>query len=36
MVGRTAAASDAEAAKRLWTMSEELTGIHFALDQLSA
>ncbi|MEV4421588.1 oxidoreductase [Patulibacter sp. NPDC049589] len=27
LVGRTAEASDAEAAKRLWTLSEELTGV---------
>jgi NAD(P)-dependent dehydrogenase (short-subunit alcohol dehydrogenase family) len=31
LVGRTAKASDPEAAKRLWTMSEELTGVHFGL-----
>ncbi len=35
LVGRTAAASDVETAKRLWTASEELTGVHFALGQLS-
>ena len=29
LVGRTAAASDPEAARRLWTMSEELTGVRF-------
>ena len=29
MVGRTAAASDVEMAKRLWTLSEELTGVAF-------
>ncbi|MEU1178008.1 oxidoreductase [Streptomyces sp. NPDC005820] len=27
LVGRSAAASDAEAARRLWTLSEELTGV---------
>jgi len=31
LVGRTAQASDPEAAKRLWTMSEELTGVRFGL-----
>jgi NAD(P)-dependent dehydrogenase (short-subunit alcohol dehydrogenase family) len=31
LVGRTAAASDVEMAKRLWTLSEELTGITFPL-----
>ncbi len=35
LVGRTAAASDADVAKRLWTASEELTGVHFGLGQLS-
>ena len=29
LVGRSAAASDAELAKRLWTASEELTGVHY-------
>jgi NAD(P)-dependent dehydrogenase (short-subunit alcohol dehydrogenase family) len=29
LVGRSPAASDAEAARRLWTLSEELTGISF-------
>jgi NAD(P)-dependent dehydrogenase (short-subunit alcohol dehydrogenase family) len=29
LVGRSAAASDPEAAKRLWTLSEELTGVSF-------
>jgi NAD(P)-dependent dehydrogenase (short-subunit alcohol dehydrogenase family) len=29
LVGRTAAASDVEVAKRLWTLSEELTGVKF-------
>jgi NAD(P)-dependent dehydrogenase (short-subunit alcohol dehydrogenase family) len=36
LVGRTAAASDAEAAKRLWVLSEQLTGVTFGLGQLSA
>ena len=36
LVGRTAEASDAEAAKRLWTMSEEFTGVTFSLDGLAA
>jgi NAD(P)-dependent dehydrogenase (short-subunit alcohol dehydrogenase family) len=31
LVGRTAAASDLEMAKRLWTLSEELTGVEFPL-----
>ena len=31
LVGRTAAASDVETAKRLWTLSEELTGVTFPL-----
>jgi NAD(P)-dependent dehydrogenase (short-subunit alcohol dehydrogenase family) len=31
LVGRTAAASDVETAKRLWTLSEELTGVKFPL-----
>lgn len=31
LVGRTAAASDVEMAKRLWTLSEELTGVGFPL-----
>lgn len=35
LVGRTAQASDAEAAKRLWTMSEELTGVRFGLGQVA-
>jgi NAD(P)-dependent dehydrogenase (short-subunit alcohol dehydrogenase family) len=29
LVGRTAAASDLEMAKRLWTLSEQLTGVEF-------
>jgi NAD(P)-dependent dehydrogenase (short-subunit alcohol dehydrogenase family) len=31
LVGRTAAASDVEMAQRLWTLSEELTGVGFPL-----
>jgi len=31
LVGRSAAASDVEMAKRLWTLSEELTGVEFPL-----
>jgi hypothetical protein len=31
LVGRSAAASDPAAAKRLWTLSEELTGVSFPL-----
>jgi NAD(P)-dependent dehydrogenase (short-subunit alcohol dehydrogenase family) len=31
LVGRSAAASDIEMAKRLWTLSEELTGVEFPL-----
>jgi len=29
LVGRAEAASDVEAARRLWTLSEELTGVEF-------
>ena len=36
LVGRTTAASDVQAAERLWTMSEQLTGVSFGLGQLSA
>ncbi|PAJ86136.1 oxidoreductase [Burkholderia ubonensis] len=32
-VGRTAAASDEHAAKRLWRVSEQLTGVHYMMDQ---
>ena len=32
LVGRTAAASDVEMAKRLWILSEGLTGVKFPLD----
>ncbi|MFI5978147.1 oxidoreductase [Streptomyces sp. NPDC051452] len=31
LVGRSAAASDPEAARRLWTLSEELTGVEWGL-----
>jgi hypothetical protein len=31
LVGRTAAAEDAEVARRLWDVSEELTGVRFPL-----
>jgi NAD(P)-dependent dehydrogenase (short-subunit alcohol dehydrogenase family) len=34
LVGRTAAASDVEMAKRLWMVSEDLTGIKFPLDSV--
>jgi NAD(P)-dependent dehydrogenase (short-subunit alcohol dehydrogenase family) len=34
LVGRTAAASDVEMAKRLWTLSEELTGVEFPLSAM--
>jgi NAD(P)-dependent dehydrogenase (short-subunit alcohol dehydrogenase family) len=33
LVGRTAAASDVEMAKRLWTLSENLTGVEFPLTE---
>ncbi len=36
LVGRTAEASDPEAAKRLWAMSEELTGVSFGLSAMPA
>ncbi|MFD0313447.1 oxidoreductase [Streptomyces flavalbus] len=36
LVGRSAAASDAEAARRLWTVSEELTGVNWPVGQLVA
>ena len=36
LVGRTAAASNVDDAKRLWTMSEELTGVTFGLSELPA
>ena len=32
LVGRTAAASDVEMAKRLWILSEDLTGVKFPMD----
>ena len=31
LVGRSAAAKDAEVARRLWDVSEELTGVRFPL-----
>jgi NAD(P)-dependent dehydrogenase (short-subunit alcohol dehydrogenase family) len=34
LVGRTAAASDVEMAKRLWTLSEDLTGVRFPLESI--
>jgi NAD(P)-dependent dehydrogenase (short-subunit alcohol dehydrogenase family) len=34
LVGRSAKASDVEMAKRLWTLSEELTGVRFPLGAL--
>ena len=34
LVGRSAAASDAGAARRLWTVSEELTGVSWPLEQV--
>jgi NAD(P)-dependent dehydrogenase (short-subunit alcohol dehydrogenase family) len=36
LAGRSAAASDAETAKRLWTLSEELTGVSFPLAAAAA
>ncbi|WP_369271977.1 oxidoreductase [Streptomyces sp. R11] len=39
LVGRTTAASDAEVARRLWTVSEELTGVSWplgAMDRVAA
>jgi NAD(P)-dependent dehydrogenase (short-subunit alcohol dehydrogenase family) len=33
LVGRAAAASDVEMAKRLWTLSEKLTGVEFPLSE---
>jgi NAD(P)-dependent dehydrogenase (short-subunit alcohol dehydrogenase family) len=36
LVGRSAAASDPEAAKRLWVLSEELTGVSFPLTRAAA
>ncbi|NUO45953.1 MAG: oxidoreductase, partial [Streptomyces sp.] len=35
LVGRSAAASDPEAAKRLWTVSEEMTGVRFPLEAVA-
>ncbi|MGI5376491.1 oxidoreductase [Streptomyces sp. CA-251387] len=34
LVGRSAAASDADVARRLWTVSEELTGVSWPLEQV--
>jgi NAD(P)-dependent dehydrogenase (short-subunit alcohol dehydrogenase family) len=36
LVGRNAAAQDADVAKRLWTLSEELTGVRFGLADAEA
>ncbi|UIX32133.1 oxidoreductase [Streptomyces sp. GQFP] len=36
LVGRSAAASDAEVARRLWTMSEELTGVSRPVERPTA
>ena len=36
LVGRTDAAKDADVARRLWKISEELTGVHFPLGALAA
>jgi hypothetical protein len=36
LVGRTARASDADAARRLWERSEELTGVRFPLAAAAA
>jgi NAD(P)-dependent dehydrogenase (short-subunit alcohol dehydrogenase family) len=36
LVGRTDAAKDADVARRLWEVSEELTGVHFPLGALAA
>src|SRR6266516_4735946 len=36
LVGRSAAASDSETAKRLWELSEELTGVSFPLTPAAA
>ncbi len=36
LVGRTAEASDPQAAKRLWMLSEELTGVRFDLPRVAA
>ncbi|MEU6285535.1 oxidoreductase [Streptomyces sp. NPDC047028] len=35
LAGRSAAASDPEAARRLWTLSEELTGVDWGLSKVS-
>jgi len=36
LVGRSAAAADADMARRLWTLSEELTGVRFGLGEPQA
>jgi hypothetical protein len=36
LVGRSAAASDPEGAKRLWGLSEGLTGVSFSLTPAAA
>jgi hypothetical protein len=36
LVGRSAAAKDADAARRLWEVSEELTGVSFPLGAKAA
>jgi NAD(P)-dependent dehydrogenase (short-subunit alcohol dehydrogenase family) len=36
LVGRTSAASDEDTARRLWTLSEELTGVAFGLPRAAA
>ena len=35
LVGRTDAAKDADVARRLWEVSEGLTGVHFTLGALA-
>ncbi|MEU4931191.1 oxidoreductase [Streptomyces yokosukanensis] len=35
LVGRSAAASDPEAARRLWTLSEEMTGVKWGLEPVA-
>jgi hypothetical protein len=36
LVGRSAAARDADTARRLWELSEELTGVRFPLEPAAA
>jgi NAD(P)-dependent dehydrogenase (short-subunit alcohol dehydrogenase family) len=36
LVGRSDAASDADVARKLWDLSEELTGVHFPLEHAAA